>query len=202
MGRYTGPKARVNRALGALVYEEKGAVKAFQRRERPSGMHIRRRKLSAHGVALNEKQKLKHYCGLSEGQLRRLLDKARRQPGNTGEALLILCERRLDNVVRRAGLTATRPQARQAMVHGHLLVNGRKVDRPSYLVNAGDMVAVRKRPAVQTLYRAHLQEAPPEPLAWLQVDPEALQATVVALPDATDISLPVEVQRVIEIMSR
>src|SRR2546426_5031551 len=111
MGRYRGPKARVNRALGSIIYEESGAIRALKRRNRPPGVHFRRRRMSAYGAALKEKKKIKHHYGLGERQLRRVFGLARRQPGNTGQALLALCERRLDNVVRRAGFTATRPPA-------------------------------------------------------------------------------------------
>lgn len=198
MGRYTGPKARVNRALGMLVYEERGAGRALERRNRPPGMHGRRRKASIYGLALIERQKVKHYYGLGERQLERVMDVAQRQPGDTGVSLLLLCERRLDNVVRRAGFTRTRPQARQGVVHGHFLVNGRKVDKPSYLVQPGDMVAVRNRPNVQAFYRAIVEEEKPASLPWLQVDPGQLQATVSSLPTQQDISLPVEVSRLVE----
>jgi small subunit ribosomal protein S4 len=198
MGRYKGPKARVNRALGMMVYEEKGATRALERRNRPPGMHARRRKASIYGLALLEKQKVKHYYGLGERQLDRMLDIARRRPGDTGLTLLLLLERRLDNVVRRVGFTRTRPQARQAVVHGHFLVKGRKVDKPSYLVQAGDVIRVRRRPNVQTIYRAILDKERPQPLPWLCLDPEQLEATVLSLPVREDISLPVEVSRLVE----
>lgn len=198
MTRYKGPKARVNRALGLMVYEEKGAARALERRNRPPGMHGRRRKASIYGLAMIEKQKVKHYYGLGERQLDRVLDVARRQPGDTGRNLLLLLERRLDNVVRRAGFTRTRPQARQGVVHGHFLVNGRKVDKPSYLVQLGDVIHVRKRPNVQTVYRATLEEEKPEPPAWLRLDAAQLEATVLSLPVIEDVSLPVEISRVVE----
>ncbi|HND53495.1 MAG TPA: 30S ribosomal protein S4, partial [Pirellulaceae bacterium] len=124
MSRYTRPKARVNRRLGSLIYESNGARRASERRENPPGMHGRAKRPSNYGLALMEKQKIKHYYGLGERQLRRIFDLASRAKGNTGETLLILCERRLDNVVRRAGFTRTRPQARQGIVHGHFQVNG------------------------------------------------------------------------------
>lgn len=198
MARYKGPKARVNRALGMMVYEEKGAARALERRNRPPGMHGRRRKASIYGLAMIEKQKVKHYYGLGERQLDRILDLAQRQPGDTGLNLLLLLERRLDNVVRRAGFTRTRPQARQGVVHGHFIVNGRKVDKPSYLVQVGDVIHVRKRPNVQTIYRATLEEEKPQPLPWLGLDPEQLEVTVLSLPVREDISLPVEVSRLVE----
>src|SRR5688572_16347409 len=105
MARYHGPKARVNRRLGALVYETAGAARAMEKRDGPPGMHKKPRRPTDWGKALNEKQKIKHYYGLGERQLRRFFHKASSMKGNTAEQLLILCERRLDNVVRRAGLT-------------------------------------------------------------------------------------------------
>ena len=123
MARYTGPKARINRRLGMMIYESGGATRALERREGPPGMHQRGRRPSNYGLALMEKQKIKHFYGLGERQLRRYFQKAGRTKGNTGEQLLMLCERRLDNVVRRVGFTATRPQARQGVAHGHFTVN-------------------------------------------------------------------------------
>ena len=137
MGRYTGPKARINRRLGFQVYEDAGSRKAFDRRPQPPGPPARRRKVSNFGLSLIEKQKIKYYYGLREKQLRTLFDKARRMPGNTGENLMILCERRLDNVVRRSGMVLTRPQARQGIAHRHFQLNGRTVKTPSILVRPG-----------------------------------------------------------------
>ncbi|MEO1995741.1 MAG: 30S ribosomal protein S4 [Planctomycetaceae bacterium] len=111
MGRYTGPKGRINRRLGAQVFESGGAIRALEKRENPPGMARRRRKISNYGLALTEKQKIKFYYGLRDKQLRRYFAKARRLKGNTGEQLLVLCERRLDNVVRRAGFAVSRPMA-------------------------------------------------------------------------------------------
>jgi len=195
MSRYTGPKARVNRSLGALIYEKSGAGKALQRRDQPPGMHTRRPgKVSIYGMAMREKKKLKHYYGLGERQLRRFLDVARRSP-NTGQALLDLCERRLDNVVRRSGFTSTRPEARQAVAHGHFRVNGARVDKPSYLVQPGDVITVRDRENLKNHYRARWEAEKPQNLDWLLVEPDALRATVAGQPDVT---LPVEISRVIE----
>ena len=115
MARYTGPKARVNRRLGTMIYESRGAVRAFQRRDHPPGMNTRPRRPSNYGLALMEKQKIKHYYGMGERQLRRYFGKVSRSKGNTAELLLIVCERRLDNVIRRAGLSLTRPQADRAL---------------------------------------------------------------------------------------
>ena len=128
MARYTGPKARVNRRFGAQLFESAGAVRAYEKRsEQPPGMHPKSRRTSNYGTALSEKQKIKYYYGLGERQLRRYFADAVRKKGNTGETLLLICERRLDNVVRRVGFSKTRPQARQGIVHGHFKVNGVKV---------------------------------------------------------------------------
>ena len=111
MGRYTGPKARVNRRFGAVLYESAGAMRAYEKRsEQPPGMHPKGRRTSNYGTALSEKQKIKYYYGLGERQLRRYFDDAVRKKGNTGETLLLMCERRLDNIIRRIGLSKTRPQ--------------------------------------------------------------------------------------------
>ncbi len=117
MARYTKAKGRVNRRLQALIYENSGAAKALEKRSQPPGMHTRFRRPSNYGMALMEKQKIKHFYGLGERQLRRYFEKATRQKGNTGENLLLLCEQRLDNVIRKVGLAKTRPQARQGVAH-------------------------------------------------------------------------------------
>jgi small subunit ribosomal protein S4 len=202
MAHYNSAKARVNRRLGAMVYESAGAVRAFERREHPPGMQKRVRRPSNYGQALMEKQKIKHYYGLGERQLRRFFDKAGRMKGNTGEQLLILCERRLDNIVRRAGYTSSRPQARQGVVHGHFQVNGQKVTSPSYLVRPGDVVTVRPRPNLQIIYRSQIEENQAQPMEWLTVDRESLRTTIQGLPGQSDISLPVDVNTVVEFLSR
>lgn len=202
MGRYTGPKGRVNRRLGAMVFEDTGSVRALERRESPPGMAQRRRKVSTYGLALAEKQKIKYYYGLREKQLRRYFSQARRMKGNTGEQLLLLCERRLDNVVRRAGFTVTRPQARQGIVHAHFQLNGRTVNKPSIVVRPGDVISVRNRSNLQSLYRGILEEHSPEQTDWIAFDSQNLQATVTSLPTYEDVSLPVDVGQVVAFLSR
>jgi len=151
---------------------------------------------------LMEKQKIKHYYGLGQRQLRRYFDKAGRQKGNTGENLLLLCERRLDNVVRRAGFTKSRPQARQGIVHGHFQVNGVKTSSPSFQVRAGDVITVRPRVNLQTVYRSQIEESRSETVEWLSVDRESVRATLLGLPGPSDISLPVDINVVVEFLSR
>ncbi len=202
MARYTGPKARINRRLSALVYESGGAARAVERRDNPPGMQTRARRPSNYGLALMEKQKIKHYYGLGERQLRRYFDNVTRKRGNTGEMLLLMCERRLDNIVRRAGYCRTRPQARQGIVHGHFQVNGIKVTKPSYQVRPGDIVTVRPRENLLNLYRGLASDASTEAMEWLNFDSDTLRATVQGNPGAGDISLPVDVNIVVEFLSR
>lgn len=202
MGHYTGPKGRINRRLGALIFESGGAARALERRNYPPGMFTRRGKQSTYGIGLSEKQKIKYYYGLGERQLRRYFDRASRMPGNTGENMLLICERRLDNVVRRAGLCCTRPQARQGIVHCHFRVNGVKVNKPSFLVRPGDVVSVRERPNLKQLYAMLSSDSHTEPANWLSFDEDKLQITVRGYPSPADISLPVEIALVVEFMSR
>jgi len=204
MARYNGPKARVNRRLGTLIYETAGAIRATERRENPPGMHTKgNRKLSNWGIASAEKQKIKHYYGLGERQLRRYYHMVVAKKGDTGAQMLALCERRLDNVIRRAGLTKTRPQARQGITHGHFYVNGIKVTSPSYQLRPGDVVTIRPKEPIYNLYKATVgdgnnQQTPD----WITMDPESLRITMVGLPGDGDVSLPVNVNIVVEFLAR
>ena len=201
MGRYTGPKGRINRRLGLMVYESAGAARALEKRETPPGMQSRRRKVSTYGLALAEKQKVKYYYGLRDKQLRKYFEQARRAKGNTGEQLLILCELRLDNVVRRAGFTLTRPQSRQGIVHRHFQVNGGTVDKPSIRVRPGDVVTVRNRPNLQKMYRAVVETSALPQCEWVNFDPSTLKAIVTSPPSIEDVSLPVDVGQIVAFMS-
>ncbi len=204
MARYSGPKGRVNRRLQTQVYESGGAIRAFEKRgNQPPGMHTRFRRSSTYGSALAEKQKIKHYYGLGERQLRRYFDKAHHMKGDAGENLLLLCENRLDNVVRRVGFTKTRPQARQGVVHGHFQVNGVKVDRPSYQLRPGDVISLRPRTNILKAYQAiREQGVDSEGTEWVSFDTDKLVAIVMGKPSGSDISLPVDANTVIEFLSR
>ena len=203
MARYTGPKARVNRRFGAQLFESAGAIRAYDKRsEQPPGMHPKSRRTSNYGTALSEKQKIKYYYGLGERQLRRYFADAVRKKGNTGETLLLICERRLDNVVRRVGFAKTRPQARQGIVHGHFKVNGVKVTSPSYLLRPGDVIEIRSNEAVRNLYRGIIANNSPVPLDWVTLDTEGLKATMLGQPGRSDISLLVNANIVVEFLSR
>ncbi len=161
-----------------------------------------RRKQSEYAMQLNEKQKVKFVYGMLEKQFHSYYEKATKIPGKTGDNLLILCERRLDNVVRRAGFTKTRPQARQGIVHGHFRVNGVKVTKPGYILRAGDVIELRGRENLKNLYRGVIANSAPQPLDWLSFDSEGLKATLLSQPTATDISLPVDGNVVVEFLSR
>ncbi len=202
MGHYTGPKSRINRRLGAMVFEDAGAIRSAERKNYPPGMSRRRRKASNYALALTEKQKIKYYYGLREKQLRRYFAKARRMKGNTGEQLLILCERRLDNVIRRAGFTLTRPQARQGAAHSHFQVNGRTVSVPSIIVRPGDVITVRNRPNLRSYYSGVVESSAAEATGWISFDPSSLQAMVTTIPTFDDVSLPVDVGQVVAFLSR
>jgi len=193
---------RINRRLGAVIFENAGAVRAADRRLAPPGMATVRRKLSKYGEALQEKQKIKYYYGLGERQLRRYFDIAQRQSGNTGQNLLLICERRLDSVIRLAGFTKTRPQARQGATHGHFTLNGRRTNVPSALLCVGDVVYVKRRSNITSFYQATLSELEGRAADWLTVDKAALQIIVSRLPAKDDITLPVDVNVVVELLSR
>lgn len=202
MGRYTGPKGRINRRLGVNVYESNGAIKALERKEFPPGMHKRRKKPTIYGLGLAEKQKIKFHYGLRDRQLNRYFEKARRTKGNTGEQLMVICECRLDNVVRRAGYTATRPQARQGIVHRHFQLNGITVNKPGIMVRAGDIITLRKRPNIQKLY-SHIREGlTMVPCDWINYDESNFSAVVTTRPAFDDVSLSVDVNQVVAFLSR
>ena len=205
MARYHGPKARINRRLSTMVFESSGAARAAGRRENPPGMHVKGgggRRMSNYGLAAAEKQKIKYYYGIAEKQLRRFFANASAQKGNTGENLMTICERRLDNVVRRAGYTRTRPQARQGIVHGHFFVNGVKVTSPSYQLRPGDVITVRANEAIYNVYKEASTNSSTTPPDWVTFDNETLRATVQRIPGPGDYSLPANVNIVVEFLSR
>lgn len=202
MGRYTGPKGRINRRLGVNVYESNGAIKALDRKEFPPGMHKRRKKPTVYGIGLAEKQKIKFYYGLRDRQLKRYFEMARRTQGNTGELLLVICECRLDNVVRRAGFAATRPQARQGIVHRHFQLNGVTVNKPGIMVRPGDVVTLRKRPNIEKLYKGISESLTTTDVDWINADMSNMSCIVTVRPTFEDVSLLVDVNQVVSLMSR
>jgi small subunit ribosomal protein S4 len=173
-------------------------------RNNPPGMHMwRRGRGSEYAVRLREKQKVKRYYGLMEKQFRRLFAMAERSQENTGIALLRLLERRLDNAVYKAGLAASRRTGRQAVAHGHFLVNGRRVDRPGYLVKVGDRITVRSREKSQKFIRELIgEDGAGQVQTWLQVDIKIPEVVVSALPTRDDVQIPVEEALIVEFCSR
>ncbi len=213
MSRYTGPSTRLSRREGVNLMlkpiRDETGKNPLEREYKnyPPGMHMwRRGKSSDYAVRLREKQKVKRHYGILEKQFRRYYDRASRSPENTGEELLRLLERRLDNVVYKTRFVAGRRGARQAVVHGHIMVNGRKVDRPSYLVEVGDKISVRPREKSQKYVRAQMAllegVTNPPPQEWLQIDPGKLEAQVTAMPSRDDVLIPIEEQLVVEFCSR
>jgi small subunit ribosomal protein S4 len=178
---------------------------AVDRREGVPGMHLfRRGKPSEYAIRLREKQKVKRYYGVYERQFRKYFQVASRRPGNTGDALMSLLERRLDNVVARLGFATSRAQARQMVTHGHITINGRKVDIPSYLVRPGESIQVKKREHSLKLAGANLalEGMPPVP-DWLErVSTDPPEGRVARLPGVHDISLPSNPQLIVELLSR
>jgi small subunit ribosomal protein S4 len=174
-----------------------------QWRNRAPGMHSwRRRKPSDFGVRLREKQKVKRYYGVFERQFMLYFRRAERMKGNTGDALLGLLERRLDNVVWKLGFAPSHRSARMAIAHGHVYVNGRRLNRPGYLVQGGDRVSVKPAERSQKFIRQALGDGGPSVQLWLQLDSQALEGVVAALPTREDVQIPVEEQLIIEMCSR
>lgn len=208
MARYTGPVCRLCRRDGLKLFLKGTRCDtpkcAFERREAPPGMHqFRRGKQTDYGLHLREKQKVKHYYGVFERQFRRYFEQSERTKGNTGDTLMSLLERRLDNVVHRLGFGQSRAQSRQMINHGHVTVNGHRVDISSYLVKPGDVIRTKNRAKSLDLTRGNLAENRrniPDFLALSGGDiPEG---RVVRLPGAEDTSIPVQTQLIVELCSR
>jgi small subunit ribosomal protein S4 len=175
-----------------------------QWRSKPPGMHSwRRGRISEYGTRLREKQKVKRYYGVFEKQFMKYFEEASRHKGNTGAQLLVLLERRLDNVIYKLGMAPSRAAARITIAHGHVHVNGRKVDIPSCLVRVGDKVSIKDADRSRKLIRASLEElGEPHIQSWLSFDMPKLEATVAAMPSRDDVMMPVEEQKIVELCSR
>jgi small subunit ribosomal protein S4 len=196
MARYTGPKLKLSRRIGTPI--EDIPKHTSKRTLNPPGMHgFRGRRLRDYGIRLNEKQKLRHHYHVLERQFRRYIEEAGRLPGNTGEVLLRLLERRLDNVVRRAGLARTIWAARQIVAHGHVLVDGRKTDRPSFSVDTG--MTITLKPKIQKLVRENMESlSGHEVPGWIDFNPSELTIRIVALPTSDQIPFDVNANLIIE----
>ncbi|WP_156757910.1 30S ribosomal protein S4 [Actinokineospora pegani] len=201
MARYTGPATRISRRLKVDLV---GGDQAFERRPYPPGQHGRGRvKESEYLLQLQEKQKARYSYGILEKQFRKYYEEATRRKGKTGDVLLQILESRLDNVVYRAGLARTRRQARQLVSHGHFIVNGKKVNIPSYQVSKFDIIDVKPK-SLPTLPFVVAKESfgdRPVP-GWLQVVPSNLRVLVHQLPERAQIDIPVQEQLIVEYYSK
>ncbi|HSL58591.1 MAG TPA: 30S ribosomal protein S4 [Acidimicrobiales bacterium] len=205
MSRYTGPKARVSRRLGTNIWGTQGENKAMEKRPYPPGEHGRTRRrgnVSEYLLQLQEKQKARFTYGLTERQFRNLYAEASRKEGVTGENMLRFLELRLDNVVYRAGWAATRPQARQFVNHGHVDVNGRRVDIPSARVRKGDVVTLRAKSREMVVVTWNVDVLDRTPPAWLEAGDGGFQVTVRELPIREQIDVPVREQLIVELYSK
>jgi small subunit ribosomal protein S4 len=206
MARYTGPSCRLCRREGQKLYlkgERCFTDKcAIGRRGYAPGQHGQgRKKLSEYGLQLREKQKAKRFYGLLETQFKSYFEKADNMPGITGENLLRILETRLDNAVFRMGMATSRKEARQLVRHGHFIVNGQKVDIPSYLVSVGDVIAVKEKSRSSEKFKGFAEAAVNVP-NWVQVNFENLEGKVISLPTREDIDIPIADHLIVELYSR
>lgn len=205
MSRYTGPRARISRRLGTNIFGTKGETVALDKRPYPPGEHGRTRRRgnpSEYLAQLQEKQKARFSYGLTERQFRRLYDEANRRDGVTGDNLLRFLELRLDNVVYRAGMAATRPQARQMVSHGHVNVDGRRVDIPSFRVKKGQVVTLRDKARNMVVVQWNVDVLDRQAPAWLEVADSGHEVTVKELPLRDQIDIPLREQLVVELYSK
>ena len=208
MARYTGSVCRLCRREGCKLFlkGEKcyGPKCTVNARPTPPGEHgqARQRKMSEYGMQLREKQKAKRAYGVLESQFHKYFEEADRQKGITGDNLLVLLERRLDNVVYRTGFGASRPMARQLILHGHIRVNGKKVDIPSYLVKAGDVITIREKSAESDYFKGLRDGTGKVMPSWITIDAANLKATIEAMPKREDIDLTIQENLIVELYSR
>jgi len=208
MARYTGSVCRQCRREGTKLflkgdrcYSDKCAV---TKRHTPPGMHGQgRRKQSEYGIQLREKQKVRRAYGVLESQFRKYYDAAANMRGVTGENMLSLIERRLDNVAYRLNFGESRPMARQMVTHGHIRVNGKKVDIASFQVKVGDVISIREKSRDLEFFKALREQGASRTIPkWLEFDAETLTGKVVALPQRDDIDLTIEEHLIVEFYSR
>jgi small subunit ribosomal protein S4 len=208
VARYTGSVCRLCRREGMKLFLKGDRCFtnkcAIERRNFPPGQHGKRRsKILGYGIQLREKQKLKRFYGLLEGQFRLTFEQAERMRGVTGANLLSLLERRLDNVVHRLGFAASRAQARQLVRHGHVRVNGRKVNIPSFIVNAGATVGIKDKSRTNPLIAGAVETAKGRGIpAWLELNAAEFQGKMLQNPSREDVALPVQEKLIVELYSK
>jgi small subunit ribosomal protein S4 len=202
MARYTGPTTRINRRFGMSIFPPS---KAQDRKPHPPGQHgpRLRRKLSEYALGLSEKQKLRYLYGLTEKQFRRTFERAKSQRGVTGDIFVQKLETRLDAVIYSCGFAKTRRQARQFVGHGHVKVNGRKTDIPSFEVSPGDVIEVKESSSSRQLATRALEDTRIRTVPnWITRNDDALTATISREPTADDVETGVNVQLIVEFYSR
>ena len=208
MSRYTGPKCRLCRREGTKLYLKGTKCESekciFNKRKQAPGQHgTSRRRLSGYGIQLREKQKLKRMYGMLEGQFHHYFEKAEQQKGITGVNLLVLLERRLDNVLYRLGFASSRNQARQMVRHNHFLVNGKKVNIPSFLVSVKDEIVLKEKSqkveAIKDNLAAVARRGVP---SWLSLDQDSFKGKVTALPNRDEITMPIQENLIVELYSK
>jgi len=196
-------KGKIVRRLGLNIYGNPKYDRLLEKRPTPPGMHTRRRsRLSEYGLQLVEKQKLRFCYGMTEKQFRTLFAKAKNMKGITGDNMLVLLERRLDNVVYRLGMATTRAQARQMVKHGHVQINGRKAATPSQLVSVDDKITAKKKKSSESMVRDLLEANHREVPAWLAVDEKAAEGLMVRMPEREDIPTIADEQLIVEFYSK
>ncbi len=207
MARYTGPVCRLCRREGLKLYLKGDRCYtdkcSIGRRNYAPGQHGQNtKKLSNYGTQLREKQKVRKYYGVLEGQFAEYFNMADNMAGKTGENLLKLLELRFDNIIYRLGFASSRPEARQLVVHGHFTLNGKKADVPSMILKVGDVVAIKEKSQSSDKFKAlivnHKRTAP----QWLQVDPDNFTGRLIAEPTKEDIELPIEEHLIVELYSK
>ena len=200
MARYTGPSWKLSRRLGISL---SGTGKELEKRPYAPGQHgpNQRKKLSEYGLQLQEKQKLRHMYGVNERQFRTIFDRAGKMKGKHGENFMVLLETRLDNVVYRLGLARTRRQARQLVNHGHILVDGRRVDIPSYRLTAGQVIGVREKSRNLDIIKEAIEVNNFVP-DFLTFDADKLEGTFTRLPERSELPAEINEALIVEFYSR
>lgn len=209
MARYTDASCRMCRRenlklflKGDRCYSDKCS---FERRSYAPGQHgqLRFRKVSDYAIQLREKQKVKRIYGMLEGQFRKYFQEADRAKGITGENLLVLLERRLDNAIFRLGIAGSRAQARQIVRHNHILINGKKVNIPSFMVSVGDVISLKEKSRKNQDIKENLEAVARRGVpTWLELDKDNFQGTVKAMPDRHEITMPIQEQLIVELYSK
>ncbi|CAK4814551.1 unnamed protein product [Aphanomyces euteiches] len=200
MSRYTGPKFKLSRRLGISL---SGTGKEIAKRPFPPGQHGpgQKKKISGYGMQLQEKQKLRHMYGLNEKQFRNLFDKADKMKGMTGENFMVLLESRLDNLIYRLGFSNSRAGARQLVAHGHVLINGKKVDIPSFTVSTTDVIGLRERSRNLSTIKEALANRHHIP-TYVEFNEAAMEGRYIRLPERSELPQEIDEKQIVEFYSR